>query len=123
MTEQIDHKVEIKEAQLPIHRLDAYRVAKEFLQAVVACEIRDSRLRDQAVRAAQSCCLNIAEAAGRWGKADRARVIHIARGGCCEAGAAVEIAAISGSCAAAPAERAGKLSARVYVILGGLIRR
>ncbi len=50
---------------LPHHRLTAYGVALELLRAVRTAEIRDRALRDQAMRAAKSACLNIAEAAGR----------------------------------------------------------
>ena len=111
------------EEYIPMNRLDAYRVAKEFIRAVVACQIGDAKLREQGVRAAQSCCLNIAEATGRGSKADRARVFHIARGECCEAIAAVEIAEASNTCSVAHAATACRLGTRLYVILNGLIRR
>jgi len=48
------------------------------------------------MRAAKSAALNVAEAAGRVSRADRARVFGIARGEAMEAAAAVEIAAIAG---------------------------
>jgi four helix bundle protein len=60
--------------------------------------IRDVKLRDQAMRAAKSTALNIAEAAGRVSPADKARVYAIARGEAMEASAALEIAAIAGDC-------------------------
>jgi four helix bundle protein len=44
--------------------------------------------RDQAMRAAQSACMNIAEAAGRFGGPDKARIFAIARGEACEVAAA-----------------------------------
>ena len=109
--------------EMPMHRLDAYRVAKEFLATVVEAQISDAKLRDQAVRAAQSTCLNIAESTGRWSAADRARVCHIARGECCEAVAALEIASISGSCDAKTAAKGAQLGSRLYALLSGLIRR
>ncbi len=108
---------------MPMQKLIAYQVAKELLAVVIAANIRDAKLKDQAMRAAQSSCLNIAEAAGRWGKADRARVCHIARGECCEVAAALEIAALSNSCDAEVAARGAQVASRLYALLSGLIRR
>ena len=109
--------------ELPHHKLVAWQVAVQLLQAVVACEVRDTTLRQQALRAAKSCCLNIAEAAGRGSAADRARVFLIARGECTEAAAAVEIAGLSGDAAAAPAKEVARLADRAYALLTGLVRR
>ena len=61
---------------LPHHRLVAYSVARELLLAVLACRIRDARLRDEAVRSAKSACLNCAEGAGRVTRADL-KIPHI----------------------------------------------
>ncbi len=83
---------------LPHHRLAAYHVALELLLLVRGAEIRDAKLRDQAMRAAKSAALNVAEAAGRSSPADRARVFGIARGEAMAAGAAVEIAMLTGLC-------------------------
>src|SRR6187551_1138753 len=77
---------------LPHHRLKAYAAACELLDAVRSAHIRDARLRDQALRAAGSVCLNTAEAAGRSSVADRKRVFGIARGEVVETVAAVEVA-------------------------------
>src|SRR5216683_8157076 len=52
---------------LPHETLAAYQVACELLVAVKKAEIADLKLRDQALRAAKSVCLNIAEATGRTG--------------------------------------------------------
>ena len=65
--------------RLPHHRLIAYGVAIELLKAVRAAKVRDAGLRDQAMRAAKSACLNAAEGAGRVSRADKARVFGIAR--------------------------------------------
>ena len=81
---------------LPHHKLIAYRVARELLIAVFEAQIRSADLRQQALRAARSACLNIAEANGRGSAADRRRVFAIARGEASEAAAAVDIAAASG---------------------------
>ena len=51
---------------LPHHKLVAYGVAVELLLAVKAANIRDAKLRDEALRAAKGACLNCAEGAGRY---------------------------------------------------------
>ncbi|TMA26045.1 MAG: four helix bundle protein [Deltaproteobacteria bacterium] len=63
----------------------------------LACVV-DARLRDQLLRASKSVCLNIAEAVGRLSDADRKRVYAIARGECCEAAAAIDIARAAAEC-------------------------
>ena len=78
--------------RLPHLRLLAYSVAIELLRAVRAAKVRDAGLRDQAMRAAKSACLNAAEGAGRVSRADKARVFGIARAEAGEAAAAVGIA-------------------------------
>ena len=80
---------------MPYERLLAFQAAKELLTLVREAKIADAHLRDQALRAAKSACLNIAEAAGRWTAADQKRVFGIARGEAMEAAAAMEIAAVS----------------------------
>ncbi len=107
---------------LPHEKLIAYRVACELLVAVVEARIRDAGLRDQALRAAKSACLNIAEANGRVSMADRKRVFAIARGEATEAAAAVHIAALAGECARERATRAQQLGGRLVALLSGLIR-
>jgi len=81
---------------LPHHKLLAYGIAMKLLDAVREARIRDSHLRDQAMRAAKSACLNAAEGAGRVSRADKARAFAIARAEACEAAAAVEIAIAAG---------------------------
>jgi four helix bundle protein len=81
---------------LPHRRLVAYEVAVEFLRAILACSISDARLREQATKSAKSVCLNIAEGAGRFSRADKARCYAIARGEAIEAAAAVEIGRADG---------------------------
>jgi hypothetical protein len=65
---------------------------------------------------------NIAEAAGRSGRADQARVFTIAHAEACEAAAALEIAAIAGECTSAAAYDAHNLAHRLVRLLTGLIR-
>jgi four helix bundle protein len=106
---------------LPHHKLVAYQVSLEFA-AVRAAAIRDANLRDQAMRAAKSACLNTAEGAGRKSRADKARVFAIARGEACEAVAAVEIAAAAGDAGDEAARNAVRVAGRLVVLLTGLSR-
>jgi len=108
--------------RLPHHNLVAFEVATELLRVVAESKIADTRLRDQALRAAKSVCLNIAEAAGRSSRADQARVFTIARGEACEAAAAVEIASIAQDCAREFSTRANELTSRLVGLLTGLIQ-
>ena len=107
---------------LPHQNLIAYRVACDLLVAVVQAQIRDAALRDQALRAAKSACLNIAEANGRASSADRRRVFAIARGEATEAAAAVHIASLVGACAVEYADKAQRLGGRTVALLSGLMR-
>ena len=52
-------------SNLPHEKLMAYQEARELLACVMDAKISDAKLRDQALRAARSVCLNIAEGAGR----------------------------------------------------------
>ena len=108
--------------KLPQHKLIAYEVSLQLLEAVMRSRIVDSNLRSQALRAAKSACLNCAEGAGRVTPADKARVFTIARGEACEAAAAVEIAALAGEARAADAEAVAVLADRLVALLTGLIR-
>jgi four helix bundle protein len=98
--------------KLPHERLVAFEVATEMLRAVVAAKIADPALKDQAIRAAKSVCLNIAEAAGRRSSPDRARVFSIARGEACEAAAAIHVATITGECQPGASEMVAALASR-----------
>ena len=108
--------------RLPHHRLIAYNVALELLAVVRDAAIKDPKLRDQALRAAKSVCLNVAEAAGRRSPADKARVFSIARGEVLEVAAALEIAVRAGDAEASSLEAASALTDRLYALLTGLSR-
>ena len=108
---------------MPHDKLVAYQCAIQLLQHVQEMRIADGRLRDQVLRAAKSICLNIAEAVGRFSDADRKRVYAIARGECCEAAAAIDIARTSGECDLERGREAREMAGRVYALLTGLIRR
>jgi four helix bundle protein len=86
------------EAIFEHERLEAYRVAREFL--ALAQEILDgmprgaARLREQLVDAAESMLLNTAEGAGRRSGADKARFYDYARGSAEECAAALDAVSI-----------------------------
>jgi len=107
---------------LPHHKLIAYAVAKELLLAVIACHVRDAKLRDEALRSAKSACLNCAEGAGRVTRADKARAFAIARAEAVEAAAAVEIAVLCGDARPAPAAEVARVADRLVALLTGLCR-
>ncbi|HEU4385379.1 MAG TPA: four helix bundle protein [Anaeromyxobacteraceae bacterium] len=108
--------------RLPHHKLIAYTVARDLLLAVRAAEIRDPKLRDEALRSAKSAALNCAEGAGRVSRADKARAFTIARGEAVEAAAAVEIAALCGDARTGAAREVTRLADRLVALLTGLVR-
>ena len=79
-------------------------------------------LREQAMRAAKSVALNIAEAAGRVSPADRARVFAIARGEAMEAAAAIEIAVVAGDASGDSLDACLRVADRLVALLTGLRR-
>jgi four helix bundle protein len=83
--------------------------------------VRDRELRVQALRAAKSVCLNIAEGAGRVTRADKARAYTVARGELVEAVAAVEIAHESGDAHGEAVSRVLALGAALYAVLTKLV--
>jgi len=107
---------------LPHHKLIAYSVARTLLLAVLACRIRDAKLRDEATRSAKSACLDWAEGAGRVTRADKARAFAIARAETVECAAAVEIAVLCGDAPAGPADEVARLADRLVALLTGLVR-
>ena len=107
---------------LPHHRLVAFSVAKELLIAVVAANIRDAELKDQATRAAKSAALNTAEGAGRSSPKDKARAFAIARGEAAEAAAAVEIAQALGATTAEAMDAVNAVAHRLCGMLTRLCR-
>ena len=80
---------------LSFQRLDVYQCAIEFLALTAEISIGVPRgngvLLDQLRRASLSIPLNIAEAAGRTGKADAARAYAIARGSAMECAAVMDV--------------------------------
>ena len=62
----VHHQHQSFGSSLPHHRLVVYRKALELLAAVRAAQVRDAKLRDEALRAAKGCCLNIADGKRVW---------------------------------------------------------
>ena len=109
--------------QLPHRKLIAYEVAKELLVAVRDTHVKDSNLKDQALRSAKSAALNCAEGAGRVSRADKARVFAIARAEAGEAAAAVELAVLTGDASQENLDRVVSIANRLVAMLTRLIRR
>jgi len=111
----------------PLESLDAYRVARQVVALVAEQRARLRGLPGEAgtqlERAAVSALLNVAEAAGRQGARDRARVFAIARGEACEATAALEVAVLFGALTAEQAAPARALLERLTRMLSRLARR
>src|SRR5260370_41173392 len=102
---------------LPHEKLIAYQAARQLLSLVREARIPNPRIREQALNAASSACLNIAEATGRSGSADQKRVYAIARGEVREAAAALGIAALGGGC---PPDAGAACARRGDALLSGL---
>ena len=83
---------------LNFQKLDVYQRSIEFLSLTAQVGENPSKgnasLVDQLRRAASSIPLNIAEAAGRTGRADMARAYAIARGSAMECAAALDALAL-----------------------------
>ncbi len=106
---------------LPHHRLRIYGTALELLREVRGARVRDRVLRDQALRAAKSVCLNIAEGAGRVTRADKARSYTVARGELVELIAAIEIAHETSDARAESVPRVLALGCELYAKLSKLV--
>jgi four helix bundle protein len=103
---------------LPHERLDAFRVAIEFVEFVASQ--RPARgageAYDQLRRGATSVALNISEACGKRG-ADRARFFAIARGSALEGAAALRVLLAMGVLGREAHDRGRTLCARLYAML------
>jgi four helix bundle protein len=108
---------------LPHHKLVAYRLPLELVQAVARTRIADAHLRQQARKSASSCALNTAEGAARQTLADKSRAYAIALTECCEVCAAVEIAGALNACSPTDVRTIMALGVRVKNVLSRLVRR
>jgi four helix bundle protein len=107
-------------------RLEAYKVAQEFLalaQAILDEMPRGgSRLRDQLADAAESILLNTAEGAGRRAPRDKARFFDIARGSAEECAAILDAVEIRALASPERVHSGRPLLHRVVRLLSGLAR-
>jgi four helix bundle protein len=104
--------------------LDAYRLAERLADDVYAAVGRfapfdRSTLGMQVVRSADAVCANIAESTGRWTKADKRRLLVIARGELLETEHWLKTARKRGLLRSDPSPRV----AEVARALNGLIKR
>ena len=106
---------------LSFQKLDVYQRAVEFLALTSDISIEVPRgnaaLLDQLRRAATSILLNIAEAAGRTGKADAARTYAIARGSAMECAAVLDALSLLKLVDALRHQRGTELLERVVAML------
>jgi four helix bundle protein len=118
--------IEMRTNQFSHERLEAYRVALEFLG--VAQAILDempragSTLREQLASAAESVLLNCAEGAGRRSARDRARHFDIARGSAEECAAILDALAVRRLASGVRAGAGRALLLREVRLLSGLAR-
>lgn len=106
-------------------RLDVYRASIDFL--VVADQIAStfprgrSYLRDQLRRAASSISLNIAEGAGEFAAADKARFYRIARRSGTESAAILDLARVFALTTPDLLDRARLLLLRITAMLTAMV--
>jgi four helix bundle protein len=111
---------------LDFERLDVYRCAIEFLALAVRITARVPRghadLRDQLRRASTSIPLNIAEASGKTGAADRARFHSIARGSALECAAILDVLQLLNATTVGDANQGKLLLSRIVAMLSKMCR-
>ncbi len=108
-------------APLVLDRLDAYRVALEFVALASNKKPRSSSLRDQLDRASASSVLNLAEGVGRASHADQARFFAVARGSALECVAIWDVLRSQGAISLATHEEGRRLLARLVPMLTRLM--
>jgi four helix bundle protein len=84
---------------LDYRKMRAYALGREFYEVVVqharASGWRDRALMDQLTRASSSICLNIAEGAGEYSRAEKNRFFRIARRSAWECSASVDLISVA----------------------------
>ena len=112
--------------RLAYERLDVYQRSIEFLVLVApvleTLPRGNAGLADQLRRASISIPLNIAEAAGKVGEADRARFYAIARGSAMECGAILDVCRALGLIDEVMANGGKALLVRVVAMLTKMCR-
>jgi four helix bundle protein len=108
-----------------LNRLDVYVAALEFhrVAARFLAHRRLGALRDQLDRASVSIVLNIAEGAGRFAPADKARHYVIARGSALECRAILDLLGARGTGSASDLRDAAGLLERITAMLTRLSSR
>ena len=111
---------------LDFERLDVYHCAIELLALIVRVTSGMPRghadLRDQLRRASASIPLNIAEASGKTGAADRARYHAIARGSAFECAACLDVLVLLGAARAEDAQQGKLIISRIVSMLSRMCR-
>ncbi len=110
------------------HRqLDAYRTALQFVahaeQLVQGLPSGRSALADQLRRASMSICLNTAEGAGEFSRAEKARFYRLARRSATECAAALDICRVLGLSEPDALEAGDELLRRIVSMLTKMVMR
>jgi len=108
--------------ELPMQKLDAYRVARELARRVHVASIRDAELRDQATRASKSTFLQLCEGLPLESVAMRRKYFACANGSLHETVGAVDLAAAIGVIDDADARDIVSLGAKLKPMLRALAR-
>jgi four helix bundle protein len=81
--------------EMDYRKMRAYQLARDFYVCVAQharrAGWRDNALMDQLMRASSSICLNIAEGAGEYSRAEKNRFYRIARRSAWESSSAVDL--------------------------------
>jgi four helix bundle protein len=116
----------MERSPLDFERLDVYRCAIDFLTLAAHMTSHMPRghsdLRDQLRRASSSIPLNIAEACGKTGNAERAHFHAIARGSAFECAAILDVLQRFGAVSPERVEQAKTLLSRVVAMLSKMCR-
>jgi len=116
----------MERSPLDFERLDVYRCAIDFLALAVRITTHMPRghgdLRDQLRRASTSIPLNVAEACGKTGNADRARFHAVARGSAFECAAILDVLLRFGVVAPEDVEQGKSLLSRIVAMLSKMCR-
>jgi four helix bundle protein len=109
-------------APFPHHKLEAFKVALEFVRLINATHIEDAENRKHARGGARSCARNLAEGAGRRSRADKRRIFSIAHGELTESVGSVEVDNAEGGCPDHELQAVYKVGSRLNAMLTSLTR-
>ena len=108
--------------EIPMQKLDAYRVAMQIARCVHESKIRDAELRDQATRASKGCFLTLCEGLPNDSVPMRRKYFAMSRGSLHEVVGAMDLAAAIGAVDEEAAREILALAARLRKMLGALLR-